>query len=804
MFRNYLLIAWRNLRKNIIFSGINILGLSIGMVACLLIVQYVRFEWSYDAFHGKADRIYRIEFDRYRNGQIENQSAWSSPGVAPAAKMEIPEVENFARLWSGAEEGIVTRGGKTHHLNKIFFADASVFSIFSYRLLQGDPATALDNRHSVVLSQSTARKLFGDENPLGKIVKLTYMGSHAHMVTGVMEDLPENTHLKPNMLVSFSSLIRKEEDGPREWNWNGFYTYLLLRSDASPAQVEGKFPALINKYKTEEGTQWKFSLQPLRSIHLHSHLMHEIETNGYAALVYALMVTAVLILVLAWMNYVNFSTAKAAERAREVGIRKAIGANQAQLIRQFLTESLLVNGLAMGAAFTLYQILLPFYYQFTGHSGLAQIPPENAIWFFFGAFLLIGTFVSGAWPAFFLAAIQPVPVLKGRLAANLTQQSFRKALVVFQFSVSVILLTGTLAVYRQVGYMRQQYLGMNMNGVLVIKTPRMPADTLFRLRFQTFKKKTDQLAAVGQVASVSSIPGVDIGFGTSDVKVVNRDAQAGNTYSFVEVDPHFMEVLQLRLAAGRPFNKNLTTDNETIMLNEAAARQLGFTRPEEALGQMVHTDDFDWTRKVVGVIKNYHQESLKKTYRPIIYLYNPQHIHDYIVVKLNGSDISKAISSVQSSYNQVFPGIPFNYSFLDQQFNQQYRADQQFGRVFGLFAGLAVFVACLGLFGLSLFATSQRTKEIGVRKVMGASVSSLLLLLSKDFIRLVVLAALISVPIAALAVRHWLREYAFRIDLSLWFFILPALLVLIIALLTVSIQTLRAARLNPVDSLRYE
>ena len=811
MLRNYLTIAWRNLLRHKVFSLINVLGLAIGMAACLLILQYVSFELSYDR-HQNADRIYRVSQKSW-DGTAWIQDACGYNAAGPALKADLPEVVDYAHLRL-RDKCIVSYGNVRFRENQLAVASAHFLTLFSFPLLEGDARTALQNPSAVVISQSVARKYFGNENPMGKVLRYND-GYHRETltVTGVMRDTPANAHLHLDMLVSYATALAHGWDGwSYNWNGNNDYVYVLLDKGADPRKLAAKMAPFTRKHLKNPSRPEQLEIQALSDIHLRSQKTYEAEPNGSIQVVYLLLTVGALILLIAWVNYVNLSTARSVERAKEVGIRKVVGSSRRQLVKQFLLESLLINLFAIVLAVTLVQLSLPFLDALTGKP-LSQRFPEPLYWWgWIGAFV-VGAVVAGAYPAFVLSGFQPVAVLKGQLGRARRGVTLRRSLVVGQFVATVVLITGTVAAYQQLRFMQRQALGINIDQTMVLYAPRsVGADSLFPRRYTTLKNELGRLAAVRTVGISECLPGNGIYELNSTVGIKRPGSTHPLTsrYFYFGIDENLVQALGMKVLAGGSFSRNLKSGaNTQVVINEAAREQLGFVNAQAAVNQPLTTQGGP-TLEIVGVVGNYHHHSLDKGYDPILFLWDDAHRDaGYVAVKLNptvvdAGNLTETIAEVKKAWDRTFPESPFDYFFLDERFNAQYRTDRQFGRVFGLFAGLAVLVACLGLFGLSLFTTAQRTKEIGVRKVLGASVSSVLLLLSKDFLKLILLANLIAWPLAYWGIRQWLQNYAFRIDISPWLFVLPTLLVLLIALLTVSGQTWRAARQNPVKALRTE
>ncbi len=814
MFKNYLKITVRNLIKHKAFSVINILGLAIGMAAFLLLFQYVHFEQSYDNFHENADNIYRVRNDRIYS-DVNDKSAGCPPAVGPTLKKEFPEVLESARVynirWANPVVTYIAdeQSGKksanrevSFNQDKMFYAEPSFLIMFSFPLIQGSSETALAELNTAIISQSSARIYFGDDNPMGKTIFVTNANSDRTVfkITGVFKDVPENSHIKFEFLLSFKTLISSNREVADDyWGHNAFNTFVLLEPTADPVLLESKFPKMLDKYEEpREDYIRKLILQPLRDIHLYSNLRYEPEINGDAKTVYFLMVIAVFIIIIAWVNYINLSTARSTIRAREVGVRKVLGSQRHQLIKQFIFESMLLNIIAFIFAVVAVKIAMPYFNQFTGKS-LALLL-WSPVWILLGSVIILGAFLAGLYPAFILSSHNPLSVLKGQFTRSAKGINLRKVLVVFQFALSIILITSTLIVYKQLEFMRSQDLGMNMEQTLVLKTPMLWNN--FSDLGRRFKNEIRNYPSIKSVTLSSSIPGKGYSNAASGIRPLNSQLEDGTRCFFMDVDEEYFNQYQIPFLAGRNFTEAHRW-NESVILNEQAVKVFGLGEPESAVNQKIVLGGFGGQIvETVGVIKNYHHESLKSSMQPIIF--NPLGMLKYISLKIESRNINQTFTQIEDTWDEIFPEHPFEYFFLDESFNNQYKADLQFGKVFGLFAMLAICVSCLGLFGLISFTSEQRTKEIGVRKVLGASVSGIVRLLTIDFIRLVLFANAIAWPIAYFAMNRWLQNFAYQTNIGFATMGLAGTLTLIIALLTVIFQAIKAATANPVDAIKYE
>jgi putative ABC transport system permease protein len=801
MIKNYLKTALRNLLKHKVFSSINILGLAIGIAACLLIVQYVRFEWSYDDFHTRGERIYRMQLDRYNEGKISTQWAAGAAGIGNFAKNNLPEVEAFAKLNQAG--GVFSYNENKFREKRVFYANDDFLKIFSYKLIDGKAAGALSEPNTAVITRSVARKLFGNENPIGKTISRNKNADFK--ITAIAEDMPENTHLKFDILLSFITRIQRSPDIETNMNWDGFFTYLLLKPGTDAKLVEKKLAALINKTYEQEfkagNVGMIFHFQSLKDIHLYSNYMLEAEPNGNGSSVKFLLIIALFIIVIAWINYINLSTAKSIERAKEVGIRKVMGSYRSQLIGQFMMESILTNLFAVLLGFIIVIVSLPIFGTLTGKEISFSLLKDSFFWMGLIGLFLAGTFLSGLYPAFVLSSFRPILVLKGKLVKTRHGALLRQSLVVLQFAASVALIIGTFSVYRQLSFMRKQELGVNIDQTLVLTGPNV-ADSTYLNRLSSFKTELLRNPSVISVSASTEVPGNKVGWNAGGIGLVGGDPKATNQYRVIGIDYDFLNTFGLKVLKGRNFSQEYSTDPDAVLFNQTAVKLLGFNKPEEALNKRIEFWGHQYT--IIGIVSDHHQESLKTAYDAHIFRLIPDSRNYYSVKIKAGADWSNIVKMTESKYNQIFAGNPFDYFFLNDYFDKQYQADKMFGRTFGVFAILAIFVSCLGLFGLASFVTTQRTKEIGIRKISGAATSSIVVLLTRDFLKPVLMSFVIAIPVTWYLLNKWLENYAFKMSVSPWIFILPAFLIIFIAIFTVSLQTVQAASANPVKSLRTE
>ena len=801
MLRNYLLVALRNLSRNRLSSLVNILGLAMGMAAFILIIQYVRFELSYDDFHEKQDVVFRVQQDRFNQGELTTQWAAGCSAVGQALYENFEEVENFTRFQKF--NGVMTYGEKKFREEEIYAADTSFFDIFSFRILKGDGHTSLQNPLTMMLSESTARKYFGDEDPVGKSMR--FNGGLEFEVTGVFEDAPRNSHLKPDILASWETMVRFR--GPQintAWQWDAFFNYIQLHPGTDYREFEAKLPPFVEEQTGESFAQYgdgmEFHLQPLRSIHLHSDFMFEAEPGGNARSVYALIVVAVFLVVIAWINFINMSGARSLERAREVGMRKVNGAYRSQLLIQFLFESVLLNLLAIAVAVILVALVHRPFNLLTGEQLDYSLAGNSMFWLIILAIFVAGAFISGIYPALFLSSFKPATVFQGVSELKVGGLGMRRILVIFQFATSLLLIAGTMAVYMQITFMRNSDLGVDIRNVLVLTGPSVN-DSTYSETFSAFKKELLRNPDIEKVTASIQVPGRQPEWNAGGIRRLSDGDEKSNQYRIMGFDYDFVDFYGLEVIEGRNFSREFGQNSTTVLFNEAAIELMGFEDNASAMNVPI----FFWgdTFQIVGVLKNYHQEGLHKGYEPLIFRFfeDPNGCYS---LRVNPQKTREALAFAEEQWQLFFPLNPFEYFFLEDYYNEQYRNEVQFGKVFGVFAFLAILIACLGLFGLSSYTTLQRTREIGLRKVLGSSSGNAVLLLLRYFIIQVLIAVPIGLGLGYYIMHGWLQNFAYRVGIGWWFFFIPFLLVALITLLTVGGQVIRTAQVNPAESLRYE
>ena len=815
MITNYLKLALRNLVKRKGYAMLNILGLAIGITCCLLIFQYVAFEKSYDKFQPKADEIVRLRLDSYHQGKLQWKSATVYPAFGPTMKKDFPEVEEFCRLIDA--NGLFANDERNVKFNeeKGYYADPSALSMLGIQLTKGNSKTALNGPDKILLSENTAKKYFGTDDAMGK--KLVYRDpsfTRTLEVTGIFKEFPANSHLIINHVLSYStlgSILRQFGDTSNAtetaWGWYDFYVYLQLKPGTDRKKLESKFPAFCDRYINSQ--EWnktnnvrsEITMLPLSDIHLYSNYNQEAEVNGNGQSVSFLFLIAFFIIGIAWINYINLATARSLERAREVGVRKVMGAIRRNLIVQFLVESFLINLIAFVLALSIAYLITPSFNHMIGRAGGSGFSFPANYWIGSALVFLSGCILSGLYPAVVLSGFQPVSVLKGLFKSSAGGLALRKGLIVTQFAISLVLIAGTIIVFQQVSFMRKQKLGVNIKQTLVLDAAASLTDSLYQGQFQSFKNDLLNISGVKNVAASTIIMGKEI-YWTNGSRRLGAENQGSVTLYNIGIDYDFIPSFGLEVKAGRNFSKDFPTDEHGgVLLNEAAARLLGFTDFNKAVNEKFFSAGD--TVSLLGIVSNYHHQGLQKAIDPMIFRLRPNSRGAYSL-KIESKDMASTIASVRKAWNKFFPADPFNYYFLDELFDKQYRSDQLFGKVFGLFAFLAIIIACFGLLGLSAYNVLQRTKEIGIRKVLGASVQNVLYILSKDFITLVLVAFVIAVPVTWFIMHNWLQDFAYRINIQVWVFAVAGILAIMIALLTIGIQAFKAAVANPVKSLRTE
>ena len=800
---------------------LNIAGLAIGLATCFFIFQYIHFEKSFDRFNQQAPDLYRVLLGTKGNGAADALQPNNHPAAGSSLKRAFPEVLDFARLVPSrlfmgtlsVSRNDPNEAPVAFNEGHVFFADPGVFRLFSFPVVQGDAVKALSGGRSVVISKSEATKYFGQENPIGKTLLIN--GRLPLTVGAVFADIPANSHLKFDMLIAF---MEGENFGTDAWSWPEFYTYVRLAPGTNIPQLEKKFPPFVGKYLAEEAKKYNFHnsffLQPVTDIHLSSHYENELEVNGSEKEIALLAVIGLFVLVIAWINYINLTTAKGLERAKEIGIRKVVGATRRQITGQFLTEALIVYLLALGGAGLLVVFLSPAYGQLTGVANSltvvsAELIRQPGFWLLLAGSFIGGVLIMGAYPAWAFANVDPVTVLKGKILQSGKGILLRKGLVLFQCVISLLLIAGSMLVYQQLRFMRNQSLGYNTTQLLVVKAPPISDSNTFR-KFDALDNDLRKDPTVLNVTKISDIPGQTIVYNNGIRRTDQTTTQSQDTY-LMEVDDHFLKTFDMTLVAGRSLNTGDSLNSHTlnpnhfmVMINEKLANALGYATPEAAINHKISfgfgTGDVDGF--IAGVVKNYHQRSLKEPYDRILYYFPSRTEWRYVAIRVQSAHMQQTLGSIENKFRTIFPTDPFDSFFLNEFFNEQYKADNQFGTMFTLFTGLAILISCLGLLGLSSFTVRLRLKEIGIRKVLGASVPRILLLLYREVFSIVLLATAICIPIVYFAASRWLSNYTFHIRPGATFYLAPTLLLMVITLVIVGVRSFRSARANPIEALR--
>ena len=795
MFKNYFKIAWRNLSRNKLYSIINITGLSIGIACCILIFLFVQRELSYDKYNVNANRIYRLT-EILHMPKEDNARAVTSPPMAPALRANFPEVEKAVRINSSSRT--LSKGEKTFPDTRIIYADSEFFDIFTFPAIYGNTKHAITEPYSIVLTESTAKKYFGDAQPVGKTMQLS--DTISLTVTAVIKDVPENSHFTFDCILSSATMYKMSPMEMKDtWFFNNFYTYLLLAENHDAKSLEAKITSYIGKEMTEKiketGLSYDLKLQPLTDIHLKSNLNSETTTNGDITYVYIFSAAALLILLIACCNFINLSTAKSINRAKEIGLRKVIGAQRFQLTMQFLGESILFAIISLVFSVIMVIASLPFYNQFASQTfSLSALLSPALILVYLVIIISIGL-LAGIYPAFLMSSFKPVSILKGQLKHEWKDIFLRKGLVVFQFTMAIVLIVGTALIFQQLRFMQNKKLGLNKEQVVEFDLSRADAP-----------KQQTLLAEIQKTPGVENASLTDFTFkyGISSIAVI-PEGFADNEVSsqpVISIDENFLKTFDIPLAAGRDFSKDFATDpSQGFMVNETAVKEFGWKENKLAIGKNINWDGKKG--KVVGVVKDFNFNSLRKQIKPLILHIEPD-FYGTIAVKLKPENIQTTIASIEQSWKQVTGNDSQGCTFMDDDFAKLYKTETTMQSVLSVFTVLSVFVACLGLFGLTAFTVRQRFREIGIRKVLGASVSNVINILSIDILKLVCISILIASPLAWFAMRRWLQDFAYHTTISWWTFVIAGLTAIIVAFLTISFQSLKAAIANPVKSLRTE
>ena len=800
MLKNYLKIAFRNLLKYKAYSFINIFGLAVGITACIMILLFVNDELSYDKYNVKADRTYRLNTRAVIQGR-EIKMAVSPAPAGPTFVQDFPEVVHYARLLPSSNM-LIRYKNNVFNETRFFWSDSTLFDVFTIPFIEGNPKSALNQPHTVVLTESLAKKYFGNEDPINKI--MNFEDGTPYTVSAVVKDCPPNSHFHYDIFASMASIKAGQSNF---WLNNNLYTYIVLKKGASVSKLQAKLPALVKKYAgpqiykglgiafdkwEKRGNAFEFFLQPLTSIHLNSHLSDELEANSDIKYIYIFSIIAFFILLIACINFMNLSTARSITRSKEVGVRKVLGSKKSQLIKQFLIESFLLTFVAVLIAVILVEFFLPLFDNIADKNlhtnyfhSLFAIPA------LFITLIIVGL-ISGSYPAFFLSSFQPSKILKGQ-AAGTKGSWLRSGLVIFQFSISIILLIGTMIIYNQMKYIQEANLGFNKENVLVIQRA-----WALGTHTGTFKNELLKNPHILNASNTNDLPGRQ--YSTTVFKLENAPVSQQYLMELITTDENYARTMDIEIAKGRYFSKENPADSNAVVINESAAKTLSLTDP---IGKRIIFAGQNLTCTIIGVVKDFHLASLHEKIGPLV-IYPRRGLTAYLPIRISSNNMSQTISLIKDEWKKFVPDKPFEYFFLDEDLNRLYNSEQKTGEILTSFSLLAIFIACMGLFGLAAFTTERRTKEIGIRKVLGASVLGVIFILSKDFTKWVLLSNIIAWPVAYYFMNKWLQDFAYRIEINWLLFIIAGLLTLVIALLTISIQSIRAAMANPVKSLRYE
>ncbi len=807
MFKNYLHIALRNMKKYKAFSFINIIGLAVGTACCILIFLYVKDELSYDKFNLKADQTYRI----YLQGRIHNSELSTATSPAPmgtAMLNNIPEVENYTRVRNFGFP-VMRYKDKAFSEEKFYWADSTFFQVFTVQFIEGNPNTALTKPKSVVITKAMAKKYFGNEDPMGKILNADHRRDY--MVTGVVKGFPRNSHFHFDFIASLSTY---EDSKNPFWLSNNYYTYIVLHKGADLHKVFNEMKDMVKNFVGPQikaaagvsleqfestGNKYGYNLQPLTSIHLHSHLDYEIEPNSDISYVYIFSAIAIAILLIASINFMNLSTARSERRAKEVGIRKALGSNRPQLIRQFIAESILMSILSVFIAIGIVELLVPLFNDLSGKQmNLNLLNNISSVPVLLGFGLVVGI-MAGVYPAFYLSSFDPAHILKSDTRKGSRKSLLRSGLVIFQFAVSIILFIGTFIIHDQLSYIQNKNLGFNKEQIVVINK----TDDIGK-QIESFKLELANNPKVVSVSNTTAIPGKQ--GGDSAYKLEGSSANKSLDLRVMVCDYNFFKTYGINMAEGRFFSREHPSDTMAVVINQATAKNLGVANPIGMnLVQLGRTADQSIKYKIIGVVKDFNYESLHQKIRPmVIHLFRNGNFGRFVSVRITAGDYQSTITSLEKTWKKFADDQAFEYNFFDQDWEHLYFAEQRTSKVSIVFSVLAIFIACLGLLGLVAFITEQRTKEIGIRKVLGASVSEIFMLLSKEFTKWVLIANIIAWPLAYYTMNNWLSNFAYRVSITPLVFLYSGIISLIIAIGTVSTHAIKAARSNPVKSLRYE
>lgn len=810
MFRKNLLLACRNIKNNKSSSFINISGLAIGMGVCLAILQYINFELTFDKFHKNTENSYRLVLTQYQNGEVNSKQAKTSYAIGPNGKTTIPEIENFVRIHPQYFGALVTNPENDNLFleEKMLFVDSTFFNVFNFSLKQGHPSNVLNDKYSIVITEEMSTKYFGHNvDPIGKILKVDGWVVADYVVTGVLKTLPSNTHLDFDFLIPLQSLLEGDDYGGGRGNWGrtNFFTYFTLNRNSNVGSVEGKINELVydnfSKTLDQNGLKWEFNLQPVKDIHLYSDDLEDNTTIiGSILNTKALGIIASLIMLVAWLNFINLSIASSMKRSKDVGVRKALGAINQQLQNQFIIESLVINILAA---------ILSIFIAIGILEGLGIIMEkrftfvlfENSeFWIAFIFFILFSTIISGFYPAFVLSSIKAVNIQMKSITPRYGL-SLRRGLLIFQFSISALLLSGTYIIYSQITYMKNQNSGVDMKKILIVRGPERITDIQsIQSNLASFKIEASKHSSILTATSSGTVPGKGHN-AVVEMRKLGEDLDKSKAGGISYVDFNFFETYEFEIIAGNRFAPTNNSNRIDVIINEKAVNIYELGTPEEAINKQILSGRD--TLNVIAVLKDFHWQSLKDEYMPIIFI-GSERARRYFSFKLNSENLSESLEFIQESYNEIFPGNPFDFFFLEDEYNKLYKTELQFGKIFVILSILAIFIASLGLYAFVSFSAIQRTKEMGIRKILGAEVKLLMLILSKEYFALLLVSNLLAIPLIIYGAGKWLSDFPFRINLGIEHFIFQVIILYMISFLAVGFQIYKVAKVNPVHSLKIE
>lgn len=795
MLQSHAKVVVRQVFRNKAFSIINVLGLTLGITVCLLIAQFVWFEWSFENFNTNADRTFRVNLYNTQNGIFKNISPQTVSGLSYSIKETIPGIESIARLGDRTSGVVGTRGQVVaDREDNIFFADPAIIDVFALDFMEGDKRRALRTPGSIIISATAARKYYGDTKVVGRILDIGFNSSSIekkpYEIQGVFRDIPENSHQHLHFVLP----PENEQAWNENWAWSNVFTYLRLSQNVEPEDLDSGLSQIVSQYHVD-GISDRYLLEPITAIRLHA-----LDGSGKASLVNFFILLGFIILFLAWFNYINLSVARFFERMKEVGVRKLIGATRTQLIQYFLIESFLFNVFSFFCALIAFFICWPFITLLLEQEVPITLFKESGPMIAMIAFVMLSTLCAGFYPSLFLSSFKPLQSLKGKVMTFVDKATARSVIVVSQFAVSIILITGILAIQKQVSFMRAQDLGMSIDQTMIIEEPLLTDATTVE-KYETFKTEILRAAGVKGVTYASSFSGREIDWHRTDITLEQENADYRYNTRIIGIGTEFLDVFKLPLVSGRNFDSNIESDNKAMLISEEACKMFGFTKYSGALGKLV----FIGSRRfeVIGVVKDYHYRSLQHRIQPILYIQgyprNPRY-----AIKMFSENIPETLSAIEEKWKEAYAGNIFKYYFLDEFFDRQYAAERQIGGIATTLTFIAIFISCSGLFALALYSVSRRTKEISIRKVFGATVNHVVLLLSQDFLKLIVIGGIFALPLSYAGVRLWLERYAYQMPVTIELFIIPLVAIFLLALITISFQTIGAAKMNPVDSMKYE